>query len=279
MILRNRALSAAIIPCLLLIGCGEKVKPEELHVSGAKTSVSIMHILAKKSIQKNRPSGLLGIYSGIYTSQGIFLPVKSAFESMKAVINILKEQSNSTSNENFALLREVGEVLQVNIIDALNRSPDRTVAIDTYTQSLRNTGILIERKIEELQAINEVQKDEVKEKRDITRSLEKKIRKVLKDQEYAEASELEEQLAEANASHAEISTKEEQTDDMIKRFKTLLDVAVERLQAVEANREILIAGLRVIDVPGIADFNILEEGKSWKKKKGSSLFEKSYDTY
>lgn len=279
MIPRNRAIAAAVIPCLLLAGCGEAVEPEELRVSGAKISVSIMHILAKRPVQKNRPSGLLGIYSGLYTSQGIFLPVKSAIESMQAVINILKAQNNSTSSENFALLREVGEVLQVDIIDALNRSPNRVETIDTYTQSLRNTGILMERKIEELQAINEVQKDEVREKRDITRSLERKLRNVLKDQEYAEASELEEQLIAANALYAEKQTTEDQTSDMINRFDTLLDVAAERLQAVEANREILIAGLRVIDVPGIADFNILEEGKSWKKKKGSSLFEKSYDTY
>jgi len=277
MIPRNRAIAAAVIPCLLLAGCGEAVKPEELRVSGAKISVSIMHILAKRPVQKNRPSGLLGIYSGLYTSQGIFLPVKSAIESMQAVINILKAQNNSTSSENFALLREVGEVLQVDIIDALNRSPNRVETIDIYSQSLRNTGILIERKITELSALDEVQSAEVKEKRTEKRDIERTLRNALKDQAYAQASELEEQLAGITALHAELSVKADQTDDMIKRLKTLLDVTAERLQAVEANREILIAGLRVIDVPGISDFNILEEGKPWRKERGSSLFEREYD--
>lgn len=276
MILRNSALSAALIPCLLLSACGEPKQPEELQVSSAKTSISIMHIIAKRSVQGNRPSGLLGIFSGLYTSQGIFLAVNGAIDSMKAAGNILKGQHTSNSNENFALLREVGDVLQVNIIDTLNRSTNRASSIDMYTQSLRNIGILMERKITELEALNETQNNEKKEKRDSARAIERSLKKVLKDQAYAEASELEEQLATANAALAEIGTKEEQSDDMIKRFETLLEIVAKRLQAVETNREILIAGLRVIDVPGIEDFNILQEGKKWRKKKGSSLFEKKH---
>lgn len=276
MILRNSALSAVFIPCLLLTACGEPAEPEDVHVSSAKTSVSIMHIIARRSVQSNRPSGLLGIFSGLYTSQGVFLAVNGAIEGIQAAGNILKGQSTSTSNENFALLREVGDLLQVNIIDALNRSTNRAEAIDIYTQSLRNIGILMERKIAELQALNDTQNIEFKEKRDIAREIERSLRKVLRDQAYSEASELEERLAEANAALAEIETKEDQSDDMIRRFETLLDIVAKRLQAVETNREILIAGLHVIDVPGIEDFNILQEGKKWRKKKGSSLFEKEH---
>ncbi|MAE68686.1 hypothetical protein CL635_02665 [bacterium] len=274
MILRNIA-SVVLIPCLLLTACGGKEEMQELHVSGAKTSVSIMHILAKRSVQKNRPSGILGIFSGIYTSQGVFLPVQSGILGMQSIGEILEGQKDSTSDENFALLREVGDILQVNVIDALNRSNDRIKAIDAYTQSLRNIGVLIERKIEELTALNETQDVQVKEKRKVARDIDRTLKKALNNKDYAEASEYEEQLANANAAYAEISTKQDQTDDMIKRFETLLDVTAERLQAVENNREILIAGLRVIDVPGIADFNILEEGKPWRKKKGSSIFNKS----
>jgi hypothetical protein len=276
MILRNRAFAAILIPSLLLTACG-KEEPEELRVSGAKTAVSIMHILAKRSVQKNRPSGLLGIYSGLYTSQGVFLPVKGAVDSMKSIGNILKGQSNSTSDENFALLREVGEILQVNIIDALNRSPNRTEALDVYIQSLRNTGILTERKITELTALSDTENDLLKQRRDEARVIERALKDVLKEQNYADAADLEEKATAANAAYAEIKTKEDQTDDMIKRFDTLLEIIVERLQAVETNREILIAGLRVIDVPGIADFNILEEGKSWRKKKGSSIFDRKHE--
>ncbi|MBT4120182.1 MAG: hypothetical protein HOG89_02780 [Candidatus Peribacter sp.] len=279
MILRNTTIAVALLPCLLLAACGGDSEPNELHVSGAKTSVSIMHILSKRSVQNNRPSGVLGIFSGIYTSQGVFLPVQGALEGMKSLGEIMKGSSNSTSDENFSLLREVGDILQVNVVDALNRSSNRSEAIDAYTQSLRNVGILAERKMTELSSLNKEQKGEVKEKRDIARNFERSLREVLRNQDYSQASELEQQLAVANADHAEIKTTQDQTNDMIKRFDTLHDVIVKRLQAVEANREILIAGLRVIDVPGIVDFNILEEGKPWRKKKGSSILQKKYELY
>jgi hypothetical protein len=273
MILRNVSIAATLIPCLLLVACSSKEEPVELQVSGAKTSVSIMHIIAKRSLQNNRPSGLLGVFTGLYTSQGVFLSVQSAEDGMLAIGNILKGQTNSTSDENFALLREVGDILQVDIIDTLNRSTDRVSTLDSYTQSLRNIGVLTERKITELSALHETQKTKAKESQKKVRTIEGDLRDALKITDYGTASELEEQLSEANVSYAEISTKEDQSGDMIDRFDTLLKVAAQRVQAVEVNREILVAGLRVIDVPGIADFNILEKGKSWKKRKGKSIFE------
>ncbi len=273
MILRNVSIAATLIPCLLLVACSSKEEPVELQVSGAKTSVSIMHIIAKRSLQNNRPSGLLGVFTGLYTSQGVFLSVQSAEDGMLAIGNILKGQTNSTSDENFALLREVGDILQVDIIDTLNRSTDRVSTLDSYTQSLRNIGVLTERKITELSALHETQKTKAKEFQKKVRTIEGDLRDALKITDYGTASELEEQLSEANVSYAEISTKEDQSGDMIDRFDTLLKVAAQRVQAVEVNREILVAGLRVIDVPGIADFNILEKGKSWKKRKGKSIFE------
>jgi len=273
MILRNVSIAATLIPCLLLVACSSKEEPVELQVSGAKTSVSIMHIIAKRSLQNNRPSGLLGVFTGLYTSQGVFLSVQSAEDGMLAIGNILKGQTNSTSDENFALLREVGDILQVDIIDTLNRSTDRVSTLDSYTQSLRNIGVLTERKITELSALHETQKTKAKEFQKKVRTIEGDLRDALKITDYGTASELEEQLSEANVSYAEISTKEDQSGDMIDRFDTLLKVAAQRVQAVEVNREILVAGLRVIDVPGIADFNILEKGKSWKRRKGKSIFE------
>lgn len=275
MICRKSAFIALVsVPCILLAACSEKEEPKPLQVSGARSSVALMHIIAKRSVQSNRPSSMLGVFSGIYTSQGVLLSVESANAGMQSISTILEGQSNSSTNENFALLREVGETLQTDIIDTLNRSTNRTQTLDAYTQSLRNIGILTERKITELDTLNDVQKTQEKAERKAVREIERGLRSALNDKDYGKASEFEEQLATKNASYAEISTKQQQTDDMIDRFETLLEVTAERLQAVETNREILIAGLRVIDVPGIADFDILEEGKPWRKKKGSSLFDK-----
>lgn len=275
MISRKTAITAVLIPAIFLGSCGGKSPAEEvLQVSGAKSAVAVMHRVAKKTAQSNRPSGPLGIFTGIYLAQGIFLPVQSAISGLESILNIQEGQTNSTSDENFALLQEVGEVLQVNVIDVLNRSTNRVEALDAYIQSLYNAGILMERKTEELKALHDMQDQKVREERTNVRDIERNLREALNKPDYQAASEYEEQLTKAKVLFAESQSKEEQTEDMIDRFETLISIAAQRLRVVENNREILVAGLRVISMPGIGDLNILEEGREWRKSRGSSLFER-----
>lgn len=268
----HTAILALIIPCLLLTSCGKEKEDTTTEVSGAKSAISIMHLLTNHVFTFTRPSAAIGIFSGIYTSQGIVLPVDTARLGFESIMNILKGHSQANTDENFAILREIGDVLQVDIVDLLNRSNNRIQTIDDYTQSLRNTGILTERKINELTATYENLTIKRKEERTISRDLERSLRTALKDQDYSEASTYEEDLAKANANLAETETKEKQAKDMIDRMEGLYEITGDRLQAIENNREILIAGLRVINVPGIADFNILEKGKSWKKRGAEDIF-------
>lgn len=271
----HTAILALLIPCLFLTSCsGEKTEQVE-SVSGAKSAVSIMHLLSNHIFTYTRPSATIGIFSGIYTSQGVVLPVTTAVMGYESIANILKGHSQANTDENFAILREIGDVLQVDIVDLLNRSSNRVQTIDDYTQSLRNVGILTERKINELTATYENLRTKRKEERKIARDLERNLKIALKDQDYSQASEYEEGLAKANSALAETETKEKQADDMIDRMEGLYEITGDRLQAIENNREILIAGLRVIDVPGISDFNILEKGKSWKKRGSEDIFGKS----
>ena len=273
MITRKSVIATIVIPSLLLASCGgsEEV-PAEVYASGAKSAIATLEQLIKRSITLNRPSANLGVFVTLYTSQGIILPTQGALLGMDAMARFLEAQSRSNTDENFALLREVGAVLQVNIVDTLNRSTKRAEALDIYIQSLRNVIVLAERKMQELEVLYENQRTETRDKRGEIRDLEKKLRTALKNQDYGEASEIEEQLTGITTDHAEIEIKTDQTKDMIDRFEALIEVAKERQQAVENNREILIAGLRVIDVPGIKDLNILEKGRPWSKRGSTSIF-------
>ena len=271
---QNTAILALVIPCLLLVSCGGEKSEEIVDVSGAKSAVSIMHLISNHIFTFTRPSAAIGVYSGIYTSQGVLLPVATAQMGFESMTKILAGHSQANTDENFTILREIGDILQVDIVDLLNRSNDRVQTIDNYTQSLRNTGILTERKVNELTATYDNLVTKRKEERKTSRDIDRNLNTALKDQDYSAASTYEEELAYANSALAETTTKEKQAKDMIDRMEGLYEITGDRLQAVETNREILIAGLRVINVPGISDFNILEKGKSWKKRGSEDIFGK-----
>lgn len=275
--MHSKLSAALLIPCLFLSACGGGSKTsdtEEItYASGAKSAVVTLRQLISNAVNQNRPSANLGVFVTLYTSQGILLPTQGALLGMDAMARFLEAQLRSDTDENFALLREVGAVLQVNIVDTLNRSTKRAETLDEYTQSLKNAVILTERKLEELDVLYDKQRTDTRDKRNEVRDLERKLRTALNDQDYGEASDIEEELTVLTTEHASLEVKTDQTNDMMDRFETLLEVAQERLQAVQNNREILIAGLRVIDVPGIKDLNILEKGAKWSKRGSQSIFE------
>lgn len=276
MSMHSKLCAAAVIPCLLLAGCGgenDEHTDEIVYASGAKSAVVTLEQLMKQVVRQNRPSASLGVFVSIYTAQGIFLPTQGALLGMDAMARFLEAQLRSDTDENFALLREVGAILQVDIVDTLNRTSKRAQALDDYSQSLRNAIILMERKVQELDILYDNQRADTREKRNEVRDLERKLRTALKDQDYAEVSDIEERLTVLTAEHAEMELKTDQTDDMNDRFDTLLEIAQERLEAVENNREILIAGLKVIDVPGIQDLNILQKGSVWSRRGSRSIFD------
>lgn len=273
---QNIAIMAILVPSLLLASCGSKIGDKDtISTSGAKSAIAIMHLLSQKMQKYTRPSAPIGIYTGIYISQGIIFPVHTAYDGFITMSKILAGQQQTDTDENFAVLREIGDILQVSIIDLLNRSTNRIEALDNYTQSLRNVGILTERKIAEITANKDRLTILRKEQQSTARDLNRSLSTAMRDQDYGQASELQEQLSKANAMLAETETQEDQAKDMINRMEDLYDITGDRLQAIESNREILIAGLRVINVPGIADFNILEKGKSWKKRGSEDIFGKA----
>lgn len=274
---RNSALAFALIAGLVLTACGaEGTEGQEsadgAEVSGVKSGVYTLSDLSRKMATVNRPSSMLGIFVSLYASQGTILPTMNAENGIEALKKLLEAQTRSDTDENFALLREVGGILQVNIVDTLNRSSERAKTLDEYTRALEKSIDLMERKLQELEVLYDAQKEETKELRSEIRDRERELKTALRDQDYGTASDIEEGLASMNSAYAEIDTKTDQTGDMIDRFEDLYDIAKSRYQAITNNREILIAGLRVIDVPGIKDLNILEKGTNWRRSRGSRIF-------
>lgn len=252
--------------CLLLTGCSpfdnkEKAAEENsLGVTGTRTGLSAVGILDTGSVTIfPRPSAPMGFYIAAYLAQGVFLPVRSAALGVEAQKKLFAGQGNPVADETFTLLQELGNVLQVNVSDVLNRSPDRRVALDQYLQALQNVFVLSERKKVELDTTAETLRKEEREKRENVQEMERTIRDTLDHEDYTGAGGRQRELSEAQGTLAQVATKREQTEDIADRYRELLEVAKKRLVAIEANRLILIAGLQVIQLPGIEDLDILLE--------------------
>ena len=274
MMRRNAVPLAIALCCLSLAACTGGTPAANtgtgaqtpLDTSGAKAgalSTLLLNVPAT-SVGGERPSHVLGIYTSMYLAYGAFLPVRTAMLGITAQQQIWLGQTQPETSETFALLREFGSIMQVDIVDSLNRSTNREETLDTYTRSLANIMELAERKMRELTTLQEELGSQRKEQKKLVNDLERAIQDAIKKEDYTFASSKQEELVALKADLTKIETKEEQADDILKPYEKLMEIAQKRQNAIEKNKRILIAGLKVIDVPGIEHLDILEEEKIFR---------------
>ena len=255
---------------VLLTSCtgGDADAKKQAEMFGSRIGIAASYILSlqtKGSMNLVRPSPTMGIFTSSYLAQGAFINVQAAALGIQAQKKLLTGQSLPASSETFILLQELGTALQVDIVDMLNRAGNRGEALDAYIDSLKGIGSLSVRKQKELEQLQATFKTQKRDEQAALRTLESDLRKVLRNEDYGRASSLQEQTAVAGAALAQTEVKLDQTDDILDRYEELLEIAEERLIAIENNREIIIAGLRVFEVPGIEDLGILDEGKPFRR--------------
>jgi hypothetical protein len=261
---------------LALVACGsgstDSTSEASIDVTGPVQGVEAVHRLASGLTQALRPSAPLGIYVSAYLAQGVFIPVHSAVSGIEAARKLLSGQG-ATADETFSLLQALGNILQIDVPDVLNRSTDRRKALDDYLQSIHNVFVLSERKIAELETSVGTLEEEERSKRKAAQEIQRDIEKAMENEDYTAVGSRQRELADAESALAAITSKREQTSDVHQRFEELLDIAKKRIIAIESNRVIIIAGLKVVELPGIEDLNILlEKGAAARNKRSISTF-------
>ncbi|MDD5469558.1 MAG: hypothetical protein PHO92_02040 [Candidatus Peribacteraceae bacterium] len=265
---------SAVFLCSLLTACAGKVPLEDEvaiqtppETSGAKAGAfsTLLLNIPTRNVGGVRPSHTLGIYTSMYLAHGAFLPVQTAMLGITAQQHMWLGQTQPETSETFALLREFGSILQVDIVDSLNRSRNREETLERYTRSLVNIMELAERKMNELTTLQEDLRSQRKEQKKAVDELERAIQKAIKEEDYEFASSKQEELVTLKAELTRIETKAEQTDDILKPYEKLMQIAEKRQNAIDKNRRILIAGLKVIEVPGIENLDILEQERAWQR--------------
>lgn len=260
---------------VLLSGCGSSQATESEgaasgamlpRVSGPKAGAyQVVLFTSTDGVRlQARPSGPMGVFISSFIAQGGFVRSMSATQGIDAQMRLLEGQINVESSETFALLKEFGSVLQIDIVDALNRSSDRVQTLDTYLSSLKNITELVERKTTELESVRENVEDEMRQKNKRIRDIERTIKKALDEANYEQAGVEQEELTGLKGEVAALEVEIDQNDDITARYQALIDIAKVRYDALSANRRIVLSGLKVVEVPGIEDFNILDENKRFR---------------
>jgi chromosome segregation ATPase len=93
-----------------------------------------------------------------------------------------------------------------------------------------------------------------------------------KKQDYVSVGEKRDQLSKAEAEQSTVQEQLTEVQDLQKQYTSLIALAQERLDALDRNREALIAGIRVVDMPGIDSLGVLQgTQKQGRKKSNGSL--------
>ena len=256
-----------LLPCFMLLiliaGCGgrkDALQNGPMEVSGAKSGVFATlkaSNIALEIAEDNRPSAALGMFVSLYIGQKTLTNVHGALKGIDSQIKMVRADSSIERDETFVLLEEYGTVLQVDIIDTLNRATDSEESLTGYTRSLESMNRRIVQKIDELSQKQEFLEDRRKKQRSVVRKLDRDVNRSLKDEEYFDIGRKQENLTKAKKELAETESRESELKRIVKAFKKLLKIGEKRLTAITLNHEITVAGLKVIDVPGIDDLGLI----------------------
>jgi len=233
---------------LLLLGCGKK----------ATTPPAPTPEPEPREQRASLPGASLGLYVSHFLSQGLTPRAITALRGIEAFLRFTQGSDPMESADTFALLQEFGNVLQVDIRDILNRSTDRPTTLTQYTDALTNITERSKRMAEDLENRSDDLRTEQRAARAAESDLQRRRDKAYKAQDYSTAGSLQEELGGVQLEVARIAGLVEAVRDVLNAYEKLIEVAEERLSAIEENREVIIAGLTVVKIPGIEDLGLLE---------------------
>ncbi len=258
-------------PLLVLSACGSgspDVASGDPALQGAKNGVAATAALASENLLNQaftRPSPVLGVYVASFLSGTATAQAKSALDGVAAQIQLYLGQQ-ATGESTSATVEQLGTTLQVDVPDMLNRSTDRTKALDEYVDFLRGAMTEAQATKDNLTMQGKELDAQLSTQRSAVSTLKREVDKAVKNKDFALAGGKQQLLNDAQAKLSELENKRSQVKDSQGLLVDLLAIGAEREQAITQNRDVLIAGLTVINVPGIDDLGILKQGSRSKKR-------------
>ncbi len=228
---------------------------------GFTTELSGIDSLAQSAA---RPSAAIGVFAAEYLQARSLSLIQSPLAGVRAQQHLdeLNDPVSGSSGTVYALLDELRRAANLDVSDLLNRSTDRAVALDAYLRELDAVIIKGSRANEGLNAeIASITADRKTLQAEIT-ALSKQQKTAAGAGQFQQAGDIQIQLDEAQR-RLDVGDRQLQTDKEVqKALGVVAGTAIARKQAIEANREVLIAGLKVVDLPQTPAIGVLENSSA-----------------
>ncbi|MBI3335987.1 hypothetical protein HYZ98_00270 [Candidatus Peregrinibacteria bacterium] len=257
-----RPLPSIFIFFVLLTGCtpNRHVSPPPL---GPFKAIHTTILLGSESLINTliRPTATLGVLATLHLAH--ILDVSPSHPVLMGIMqqaHLLYERSLPARGAQ-ASLEQLGIAIQINIPDLLNRSSSRADTLNTYIDHMEQTlsEALIQKNLLET-LLDETGKNFSSMRKKLGEE-QKRQNKAMKDDQFAEASIIQEHLLLLQRELADIESKKNEADNMNDLLSKMIEISQKRLLALRENREILIAGLSVKELPGMDDLEIFKTTK------------------
>ena len=238
---------------LLCSACGKSQpttpKQQGTHSSRPRTGPSL-------------PAAPLGVYVGHYLGRDGQPTTKAAGKGVEAQVQLHKKFNPLQSDDTTELLTQFGTILQIDVPDMLNRSTDRPATLTQYTEALKNITTRAKRTAQDLTNHGDTLHDDEKKQQNILSDYTKQLNQAKRNSDLASLSALQKNIADTQGKIGLIRAEEQQTKDLLASYQNLIDISAKRQAAIEQNREVLIAGLKVVNIPGVENLGVLQGGST-----------------
>ncbi len=259
--------TSVLIGIMLLSACSPKESAALPKTSGALSGVrTIDSLVTGTSTPANaRTTSLLGVFVSEYlTTVPTAMAAESALKGIDAQMKIIVAQQ-TIQDPDYDLLQAFGDALQVDVADLLNRSGDRQKALDVYSEALTNVATRSNDRLKELTSqLGELKKLASTQKKEQS-TADRNLKKAIKENDFTSAGEQQKNLTELQTAFAETDLKQKQVQSLVDTLEDLLTLYGSKIFAIQENREALIAGIKVVDVPGAEELQVLETKRASRR--------------
>jgi len=232
-------------------------------VSGGKSAVFSVDSVIQNSTRRKAPrsAAMLGIFVSEYLSgTPLAFAAEGSLKGVDVQSKIISAQT-SVTDPDFDLLQAFADALEVDVVDLLNRSVDRQASLDAYSDALTNVATKAADRFKELNSVLTELKQAAKDQNKEMTAFQRNLKKALDSKDFQNAGELQKKAFEAQEAYSQTSLKQKEVQQLLDTMDKLLELYGQKILAIQQNREILISGNRVVDVPGIDDLKIIQRIK------------------